>query len=739
MEEQMNTRAVRYCALLAQTLILATGAIAATTYVVQPDSTGDFATIQLAINASANGDTVALGNGVFTGDGNRDIDFLGKVIVVCSQSGNADSCIIDCEGSSGTPHRGFWFHSGEDTAAVLANVTVRGGAGVTQGGGCLIGDPAGNAPASPRILGCQFEGNQADEGAGLAIFNRLSLPRIEGCYFAYNEGSGICIAGNADGCSVTDCTSEQNKGDGIRTDGAWTGCGGHLDFTRCTLRGNAGAGLGHHSGCGNARLVDCKIADNDGWGIESFSETDYGVAIAGGSVTGNGAGGVNTSRSYWDSVIGCVISDNHGHGLLTWWDVSLVVRDCEITDNDGHGIAGGGSRADDRYPECDGCGGVQISRCTISRNGHWGISHTSGVPFGGVITDCVILANGNGGVRFAAQRETPQSHLTLASSTIALNLGNGFEYQTDDVPGDVENCILSGNTGAAILVSGVAVPTLSCCDLFGNGGGDWVGAVAPQLGANGNFSGDPLFCSVELPDLGLLPASPCAPANNMECGLVGALPVGCEPMPDLVVERCDQDTEDAGQPGVLMVTVRNQGYAVAGPSKTTIQADGVMDVDEVDTPSIEAGQAVELRGGISLRLPKGAHEMRVCADATGLVGELTEGNNCKTEVLDVQRATGVENWVQPGVTELVSVVPNPFAGVTKIRYTLREAGRARLEVFDSVGRRVRMLRDAWSPQSMQEADWDGRDERGMQATSGIYYLRFTAGGQAWSRAIVLLR
>jgi hypothetical protein len=45
----------------------------AETYVVSPDGSGDFPTIQTAIDAVVDGDIVQLTDGVFTGEGNRDL------------------------------------------------------------------------------------------------------------------------------------------------------------------------------------------------------------------------------------------------------------------------------------------------------------------------------------------------------------------------------------------------------------------------------------------------------------------------------------------------------------------------------------------------------------------------------------------------------------------------------------------------------------------------------------------
>ncbi|KPK99450.1 MAG: hypothetical protein AMK75_06395, partial [Planctomycetes bacterium SM23_65] len=143
-------------------MVLAT-ALAATgaTYVVSPDGTGDFATIQDAINAAADRDVVELTAGVFSGPGNRDIDFLGKALTVRSRDGDPGACAIDCSGSDADPHRGFVFQSGEGPESVLAGVTVTGGWVDTRGGGILCEDLA-----SPTITNCVLLENVAGTGGG---------------------------------------------------------------------------------------------------------------------------------------------------------------------------------------------------------------------------------------------------------------------------------------------------------------------------------------------------------------------------------------------------------------------------------------------------------------------------------------------------------------------------------------------------------------------------------------------
>ncbi len=107
------------------TLLLAS-ACRADIITVDDDGPADFNNIQAAIEDANDGDTVSVSDGIYTGDGNRDIDFLGKAITVRSENG-PKNCIIDCQGSEAHPHRGFSFHSGEGPNSVLSGFTITNG------------------------------------------------------------------------------------------------------------------------------------------------------------------------------------------------------------------------------------------------------------------------------------------------------------------------------------------------------------------------------------------------------------------------------------------------------------------------------------------------------------------------------------------------------------------------------------------------------------------------------------
>ncbi len=82
----------------------------------------NYTTIQAAINAASNGDTVLVADGTYTGTGNKDLDFDGKAITVKSENG-CGNCIIDCEDDG----RGFYFHNSETNSAVVEGFTIKNG------------------------------------------------------------------------------------------------------------------------------------------------------------------------------------------------------------------------------------------------------------------------------------------------------------------------------------------------------------------------------------------------------------------------------------------------------------------------------------------------------------------------------------------------------------------------------------------------------------------------------------
>ncbi|RMF57591.1 MAG: T9SS C-terminal target domain-containing protein [Calditrichaeota bacterium] len=98
--------------------------------------------------------------------------------------------------------------------------------------------------------------------------------------------------------------------------------------------------------------------------------------------------------------------------------------------------------------------------------------------------------------------------------------------------------------------------------------------------------------------------------------------------------------------------------------------------------------------------------------------------------------------VAPFTFALKPNYPNPFNPSTHIQYTL-PAGkgklRAVLTVFNTLGQKVITLVDAPQSAGNYEVQWDGRDEAGNLAPSGVYFYQLRYGELQATQKMILLR
>jgi hypothetical protein len=88
---------------------------------------------------------------------------------------------------------------------------------------------------------------------------------------------------------------------------------------------------------------------------------------------------------------------------------------------------------------------------------------------------------------------------------------------------------------------------------------------------------------------------------------------------------------------------------------------------------------------------------------------------------------------------LESPRPNPSAGATDVVLRLRAAGPAAVAVYDVAGRRVAMLFEGQAPAGPLSLRWNGRDHRGREVGSGVYWIRADAAGEQLTRRLVRVR
>ncbi len=83
--------------------------------------------------------------------------------------------------------------------------------------------------------------------------------------------------------------------------------------------------------------------------------------------------------------------------------------------------------------------------------------------------------------------------------------------------------------------------------------------------------------------------------------------------------------------------------------------------------------------------------------------------------------------------------PNPFNPSVRLVFALAAPGRARLEVLDLQGRRLRLLAEGDWPAGEQAASWDGRDQAGRPLASGVYLARLVGPQGAATRKLLLMK
>jgi hypothetical protein len=166
--------------------------------------TPEHPTIQAAIDAAINGDVVLVADGIYTGQGNRDLDFGGKAISVRSANGPAN-CIIDCQGTAAEPHQAFYFHSTEGPSSVLQGFTITNGY-APFGAGIL------NENSSPTISDCVFNDNSAAFGGGL--YNEDCSATVINCIFSNNTAfDGAAVDNEYGNPKLINCTFFANTAD----------------------------------------------------------------------------------------------------------------------------------------------------------------------------------------------------------------------------------------------------------------------------------------------------------------------------------------------------------------------------------------------------------------------------------------------------------------------------------------------------------------------------------------------
>jgi parallel beta-helix repeat protein len=312
--------------LIAGMVLLTTTVAGAEEWHVYKNGTGDYPTIQAAIDDpnTVDGDIITVHKGTYK----ENIDFKGKAITVRSDKGAAFTTLDGSQNGCVVA-----FRSGEGPNSVLDGFTI------TKGSGEVLGDDTTYTwgggisctnSSSPLITNCTISGNSADFGGGISCYLYCE-PRITNCSINNNKavylGGGISLYAR---CMAV--------------------------FYNCDINDNsAGFGGGIYCYFSNPQLIDSMIIGNsagsDGGGIvfyvHPYANPPTGVincTISGNSAVERGGGifAVDTDRV---RIANSIISDNSadlGGAIYFYLQTRpLQILNCTIRSNLAHNGGGG--------------------------------------------------------------------------------------------------------------------------------------------------------------------------------------------------------------------------------------------------------------------------------------------------------------------------------------------------------------------------------------------------------------
>jgi hypothetical protein len=82
--------------------------------------------------------------------------------------------------------------------------------------------------------------------------------------------------------------------------------------------------------------------------------------------------------------------------------------------------------------------------------------------------------------------------------------------------------------------------------------------------------------------------------------------------------------------------------------------------------------------------------------------------------------------------------PNPFNPSTTIRYSLKENLKTSLVIYNSLGQKIRTLVDTPQAPGIHTQIWNGKNDRGQQVSSGVYFIKLSAGEFSQTRRMMIL-
>lgn len=457
-----------------------------------------------------------------------------------------------------------------------------------------------------------------------------------------------------------------------------------------------------------ATLTNCVLSDNN-------------------AGRGGNGGAVSTSFEGAVSLYRCTLTGNragmHGGAI----DGSSELIDCVISENSAD-LDGGGV-----------IGTITATRCVFLRNYSW--MGAAAVAGGGVFTDCTFEGNrspigGAGGV-------------IEFSSFVNLNGHGDGRYFVDDRPireTFLRRCHFIDNVTpmAPVYFHGDSLCHVSITECTFAGNSAFYGASAVQVSTPGNDAVRDQFPATR--HRAKLWIEKTIIAGNRGRGA----PVFADHA-DITMVNCtvadNQGRALALHPEGLGTIINsilwNNGGTESFPSNTSVSysdimggwpGDGNIALDPLFVDAANGDYALQQDspciGAGSPRSIPGAEVYSSPPD----MGAIQSGHTYWRGPTDV-----AEQADRPAAFALEHARPNPFNPSTTVSFAIPRDGDVRLTVYDVNGRLVRTLVDDHVATGEHTVVWNGLDDAGRAAASGVYIVRLSTPTETASRRLTLLR
>jgi len=420
------------------------------------------------------------------------------------------------------------------------------------------------------------------------------------------------------------------------------------------------------------------------------------------------AAGILCAVASSPTITDCEVTTCDDGGIICLDGSSPVVTDCSITANEAK-VGGGVALENNCSPTFTRCdisgntapvaGGVYVmngsspvfDQCTIDDN----FLNTLNGKGGGVavtsaqitLTDCTVNRNVSSGVGGGIHLED-DAYLLAQSTRIQDNsttadYGSGGGIYAEIAEIDLYGCTITGNSapgadsdGGGILLFSTGAATIENCTIADNG------TVTGRGGGISCWFANPVIKNTIIASNG--------PGQGLSC-------VGGTGIPQVI---CTDLWGNADGDGICGVD--STGNFSANPLFCDL-AGGDFTLDEA-SPCL---------GGPCGQV--GAHGAGTCT-------------------------TGA-----PVVTEAAALVgpfasPNPFRAASTIHFELGRSGPVSITVYDIRGRRVRQLLESRILEpGAHHVVWDGNDDAGREAASGVYFCRLESETPGRAARVVLRR